>query len=196
MTIISDDAFVRLFQERAGLKVDGWAGRETVAALDAAYPARIAPSLGVLADVPADYWGKLSKVESGDRPYIKANTSSASGLYQFIEATWRGEGGLWGTNKQLAFGGLTPSVEEQLTRVRSLTAKNAAYLRSKGVTIDAPHLYAAHFLGPVTAARVLHSADDARADVLAGPAATRANHSILAGKTVGEFRAWLRRKMA
>ena len=28
MTLISDDEFVRLFQARAGLAVDGWAGRD------------------------------------------------------------------------------------------------------------------------------------------------------------------------
>jgi peptidoglycan hydrolase-like protein with peptidoglycan-binding domain len=194
MTAITDDAFVRLFQERAGLNVDGWAGRETVAALDAAYPPSITSALAAGAGIPDDYWGKLSKIESGDRPYIKANTSSASGLYQFIEATWRGEGGLWGTNKQLAFGGLTPPPEEQLARVKTFTAKNAAYLAQRGVPITSASLYAAHFLGPVTAAAVLRAAPDARADVLAGPAATRANQRILAGKTVGEFRAWLERK--
>jgi len=194
VTIISDDAFVRLFQERAGLKVDGWAGRETVAALDWAYPPRITSALAAGTGIPDDYWGKLSKIESNDRPYVKADTSSASGLYQFIEATWRGEGGLWGTNKQLAFGGLTPSPEEQLARVKTFTAKNAAHLARQGVPITSASLYAAHFLGPVTAATVLRAANDARADVLAGPAATRANRKILAGKTVAQFRAWLERK--
>ena len=189
MTIISDDAFVRLFQERHGLKVDGWAGPATVAKLP---PPRITPVNA--AYIPADYWAKLSKIESGDRPYVKASTSSASGLYQFIEATWRGEGGQWGDNPNDAFGGLRPHPDEQLARAKTFTAKNAAYLARQGVPITSASLYAAHFLGPVTAAAVLRAANDARADVLAGPAATRANHSILAGKTVGEFRAWLERK--
>jgi hypothetical protein len=33
-----------------------------------------------------------------------------------------------------------------------------------------------------------------RADVIAGPAATKANPSILKGKTVGEFLSWLHKK--
>jgi len=201
VTIISDDAFVRLFQERAGLKPDGWAGPATIARLDAAYPPRVTPGIiametVALAGIPDDYWGKLSKIESGDRPYVKAATSSASGLYQFLETTWRGEGGQWGDNPNDAFGGLRPHPDEQLARVKTFTAKNAAYLSAKGVIITPATLYAAHFLGSVTAARVLYAADDARADVLAGPAATRANRSILERKTVGQFKAWLERKTA
>lgn len=193
MTILTDDAFVRLFQERHGLKVDGWAGNDTVAMLP---PPKVSDAIHAADRIPADYWGKLSKIESNDRPYVKAPTSSASGLYQFIKGTWLGEGGQWGDNPNDAFGGLRPHPDEQLARAKSFTAKNAAYLVRQGVTIDAATLYAAHFLGPVTAATVLRAADDARADVLAGPAATRANRSILERKTVGEFRRWLERKTA
>ena len=149
MTTISDDAFVRLFQERAGLNVDGWAGRDTLAALDKLLP-RPAPKE---TDIPDDYWPMLSKIESADRPYVKAGSSSASGLYQFIRSTWIGEGGQWGTDMSQAFGGLRPSVEEQLARAKSFTGRNAAYLKSKGIPINRASLYAAHFFGPVTAAQ-------------------------------------------
>lgn len=190
MTIISDDAFVRLFQERHGLEVDGWAGPATIARLPP-------PADPVATDsIPERYWAMLSKIESGDRPYVKAPTSSASGLYQFTRSTWLGEGGQWGENPNDAFGGLRPTPTEQLRRVKSLTAKNADYLATRGVTINAASLYAAHFLGAVTAARVLHAAGDARADVLAGAAATRANRNILENKTVAQFKAWLARKTA
>ena len=192
MTTITDDAFVRLFQERFGLDVDGWAGRDTVAKLN-----EIAPSAISSADVsliPDDYWPMLSKIESGNRPYIKASTSSASGLYQFIKATWLGEGGSWGPDMTQAFGGLMPSEDEQLRRAKSFTAKNAVYLRSKGIPINKASLYAAHFFGPVTAAQVIGADVKARADRIAGEAATKANPSILKGKTVGQFLTWLHGK--
>ena len=192
MTTISDDAFVRLFQERFGLTVDGWAGRDTVAKLN-----EIAPQVVTAADVfaiPADYWPMLSKIESDDRPYVKAATSSASGLYQFIRSTWIGEGGRWGDDMSKAFGGLTPSAEEQLQRVKTFTAKNAAYLKAKGVPINRASLYAAHFFGPVTAAKVIMADVKARADLIAGEAATKANPSILKNKTVGQFLTWLHKK--
>lgn len=144
--------------------------------------------------IPDDYWPMLSRIESGDRPYVKAPTSSASGLYQFIRSTWLGEGGEWGPDPSKAFGGLRPSPEEQLARAKTFTAKNAAYLRQRGIPINKASLYAAHFFGPVTAAKVIEADVDARADWLAGPAATNANPSILRGKTVGQFLSWLHRK--
>lgn len=144
--------------------------------------------------IPDDYWPMLAQIESNNRPYIKAPTSSGSGLYQFIKATWLGEGGQWGNDPKQAFGGLKPTVEEQTARARSFTARNATYLLRNGVKINKATLYAAHFFGPQTAAKVLAAADGSRADLLAGQAATQANSSILQGKTVGEFKAWLRKK--
>lgn len=193
MSMISDDAFVRLFQERAGLKVDGWAGRDTLAKLDELFPpAR--PLASVVTQIPDDYWPMLSKIESADRPYVQAASSSASGLYQFIRSTWIGEGGQWGPTLRPAFGGLKPSPEEQLQRAKTFTAKNAAYLKKAGIPINKASLYAAHFFGAVTAARVIGADVNARADAIAGAAATRANPSILRGKTVGQFLTWLHKK--
>lgn len=191
--MISDDAFVRLFQEQAGLVVDGWPGKETIGKLNQLLPPRRPPAT-VTSAIPDDYWPMLSKIESGDRPYIKADSSSASGLYQFIKSTWMGEGGSWGNDMSKAFGGLKPSVEEQLQRAKSFTAKNAAYLKARDIPINKASLYAAHFFGPVTAAQVIGANVEARADAIAGPAATKANPSILRGKTVGEFLKWLHKK--
>jgi hypothetical protein len=145
-------------------------------------------------EMPDDYWPLLAQIESGGRPYIKARTSSGSGLYQFVRSTWQGEGGTWGPDMSLAFGGLKPSIEEQLQRAQSFTAKNANYLRSKGIPINKASLYAAHFFGPVTAAKVIAADVNQRADWLAGPSATSANRSILEGKTVGQFLTWLHGK--
>ena len=190
MNVMTDDAFVRLFQERGGLTVDGWAGLETQALLDKLLP----PPPEAESDIPDDYWPMLSKIESADRPYVKSPWSSASGLYQFIKATWPGEGGSWGSDRSKAFGGLRPSEDEQLARAKSFTAKNAAYLRRQGIPINRASLYAAHFFGPVTAAQVIGADVNARADLIAGPAATKANRSILQGKTVGQFLTWLHKK--
>lgn len=156
--------------------------------------AQTEPSDPTPPDLPAGYLPMLSKIESGDRPYVRAVTSSASGLYQFIKATWIGEGGKWGDRATLAFGGLQPSVAEQHQRAASFTRGNAKALRAAGIPVTRASLYAAHFLGAGTAVRMLRAGDTERADILAGPAATTANRSILAGKTVGEFRAWLDRK--
>ena len=141
--------------------------------------------------IPEDYWSMLEKIESANRPYIKAPSSSGSGLYQFLKATWIGEGGKWGNNPTLAFGGLKPSPDEQTQRAKTFTAKNVAILRTKGIPINKASLYAAHFFGAGMAAQVIKADVTARADYIAGPGPTAANKSILQGKTVGQFLSWL-----
>lgn len=193
MDVMTDDAFVRLFQERAGLTVDGWAGKDTVGKLNQLLPPKRPPA-SVTSEIPDDYWPLLAQIESGTRPYVKAPTSSASGLFQFIKSTWMGEGGAWGNDMSQAFGGLRPTEEEQRMRAKSFTAKNAAYLAKHGIPINKASLYAAHFLGPITAVQIIGADVGQRADLMAGPAATKANRSILEGKTVGEFFSWLHKK--
>lgn len=144
--------------------------------------------------IPDDYWPMLAKIESGDNPLAKAPTSSGSGLYQFLKATWIGEGGTWGGDAFKPFGGLKPSRDEQLARAKTFTMKNAVSLLRAGIPINRASLYAAHFFGAGTAAKVIQADVKARADEIAGEAATKANPSILKGKTVGEFLTWLHKK--
>lgn len=178
-------------QAHVGVTPDGSPGPATARA--------VAKALGLHSAVPVDsipddYWPMLSKIESGNQPYVKAQSSSASGLYQFIRATWEAEGGKWGPDMALAFGGLRPSTDEQLARVKSFTEKNASALRAKGIPINRASLYAAHFLGVGTAIKVIGADVNERADLIAGAAATSANPSILKGKTVGQFLTWLHGK--
>lgn len=195
MAVISDDAFVRLFQTTFGLAADGFAGNDTVAKLREVAARAGVEVEAVSADtIPDDYWPMLSKIESADRPYVQAASSSASGLYQFIRSTWIGEGGKWGPTLRPAFGGLKPSVEEQLARAKTFTAKNAAHLKRHGIPINKASLYAAHFFGPIVAAQVIGADVKARADLIAGEGATNANPSILKKKTVAQFLTWLHGK--
>ncbi|WP_313105276.1 hypothetical protein [Brevundimonas sp.] len=195
MSIMSDDDLVRLFQRTFGLTEDGWAGRDTEAKLwELAALAGVAVPAVPDSEIPADYWPMLSRIESADRPYVQAPTSSASGLYQFIRSTWIGEGGAWGPTLRPAFGGLKPSPEEQLARAKTFTAKNAAVLKAKGIPINRATLYAAHFFGAGMAAKVIGADVKARADLIAGPEATKANPAILKNKTVGQFLTWLHKK--
>lgn len=180
-------------QRHVGVTPDGKWGPNTAAAVGKALGMTEA-STPTTTGIPDDYWPMLSKIESADRPYIKAGSSSASGLYQFIRATWIGEGGKWGSDMSQAFGGLRPPVAEQLARAKTFTEKNAAILRQKGIPINKASLYAAHFFGAGMAAKVIGADTDARADEIAGTAATNANPSILEGKTVGQFLTWLNKK--
>ena len=81
MTVLEDDAFVRLFQERLGLTPDGWAGNDTIVKLDQMAPAS-APPCGNAASIPDAYWSLLAKIESGkgsrSRPARRAHPGSIS----------------------------------------------------------------------------------------------------------------------
>ena len=201
MSIMTDNDFVRLFQRTFGLDEDGWAGRDTEAKVrELATLAGITVPTVPTSEIPDDYWPMLSKIESGDQPYVQAPTSSASGLYQFILTSWTGEGGAWGKDakgeyiRRPAFGGLKPSPTEQLARAKTFTARNAAVLKARGIPINRASLYAAHFFGAGMAAKVIGADVKARADLIAGPEATKANPSILKNKTVGQFLTWLHKK--
>lgn len=144
--------------------------------------------------LPDNYLALLAQIESSNNPLAKAATSTGSGLYQFLRATWIGEGGAWGPDPGKAFGGLKPTRDEQSQRAKTFTTKNAVALAKAGVGVNNATLYAAHFLGVGTALKLLKATSTARADWLAGAGPTKANPSILQGKTVAQFLAWLKAK--
>jgi len=143
--------------------------------------------------IPTGYYGMLSRVESANDPYALAGSSSASGLFQFTKDTWRGLGGAWGNQSRQPFGGLRPSVSEQRSMVERLTAQNASTLARQNIPINNASLYAAHFLGPGGASRVLAADPSTPITAVTTAAQRRANPSILTGN-VGDFFGWLQRK--
>lgn len=136
----------------------------------------------------------LARIESGGRAYVKASSSSASGLYQFTKSTWQALGGQWGSDPTKAFGGLTPSVAEQTAMADKLTMQNAVRLRHAGIDATSAALYAAHFLGPTAAISVL-LAPMGQPISYHVSAATLAANPFLKNMTIADFRAWLKRKV-
>ena len=185
--------YIRQAQSLLGVTQDGVFGEKTLFALRQALGDTLsskAPSA-----IPDDYWTMLANIESGGRPYIKASTSSASGLYQFIRSTWIGEGGTWGNDNSKAFGGLRPTEGEQLARVKTFTEKNAKALQAAGIGLNKASLYASHFLGVGTAIKAINGDVNKPVANYVSSDAVRANPSILGGgKTVGDFLTWLHKK--
>lgn len=144
-------------------------------------------------ELPDDYLSVVSRIESNDTLFAKNPKSSASGLFQFIESTWKAYGGKWGSVGGLAFGGLKPSRAEQEAIMRAFTTDNAKVLQANGVRINTATLYAAHFLGAGKAARILKMPGETPIEAVTTEKERRANPSVLRG-TVGDFRAWLSRK--
>jgi hypothetical protein len=152
-----------------------------------------------------DYLMGQARVESGFNPNAKAPTSSATGLFQFIEQSWLGvidkhgpKHGLgWAANAISRDGRGRFSVSDGPTRqailnlrknpeVASLmagefAADNRNYLeRGLGRSAAPVDLYLAHFLGAEGARKFL-SAHDRNPDAAAAPqfgSAARANRNV------------------
>lgn len=143
--------------------------------------------------------------ESGFRADAQAETSSATGLYQFIDSTWLqmvrdhgAEHGLGGLASQIVDGpDGTPVVADPATRQRILDLRrdprlnavmagefaiaNRRHLeRTVGGDIGATELYLAHFLGAKAAETFLEArrATPERAAAELFPAAARANRAV------------------
>lgn len=154
--------------------------------------------------VDFDFLMKTARRESGFNPDAKARTSSASGLFQFIEQTWlatvkqHGHKHGYGQYADLIYQGgddrwqvrgsarnvvldLRFDPQAASTMAGELTATNAAYLRGRtGREPNGGDLYAAHFLGPAGAARLMeamHARPNSSA-VSLFPDAASANRSI------------------
>jgi len=155
--------------------------------------------------VSFDFLVKQAETESGFDPKAKATTSSATGLYQFLEGTWLSMVWQHGARHGMAAEaaaieagpGGTPRVADPATRARILELRNdprasasmaAEYtkesqnhLRARlGREPSSTDLYFAHFFGPHGAAQFLAARDadggKAGADLL--PDAAAANRGV------------------
>ncbi|WP_313573881.1 transglycosylase SLT domain-containing protein [Brevundimonas sp.] len=154
--------------------------------------------------VDFDFLMKTARRESAMNPNARAPTSSASGLFQFIEQTWlgtvkrhgakhgygqyadliyQGGDGRWqvrGSARNVVLD-LRFDPQAASTMAGELTASNAAYLRGRtGREPGAGDLYAAHFLGPAGAAKLLEAVQSRpqSSAVALFPEAASANRSI------------------
>jgi hypothetical protein len=156
-----------------------------------------------------DYLVRTASRESAFNPTAQASTSSARGLFQFIETTWLGmvkeEGTKYGLEQQAAAIEKTPNgnylVRDPAKRadilklrddpnVSALMAgafanRNSEYLTSAlGRQPTSGELYIAHFLGASGARKLIALKQSSPSASAAGefPAAAKANRSIFYGR--------------
>lgn len=133
-----------------------------------------------------EYLAKVRGSESGGNQYAKNPRSTASGLYQFTESTWKGLGYNWKDR-------FNPTLQNEA--MSKLTNNNANYLKSRlGITPTDADLYGAHFLGPQGYASVYNKPSNTPLSSVLTPGAMSAN-PFLAGKTTGFLKNWLAKKM-
>lgn len=136
-------------------------------------------------------------IESAGRLNVKAPTSSALGLGQFLNATWMGE------IKQHRPDLMEDRTEAQVLALRTdpqiaveiLARFTEDNQRIVGMNCTGGDLYLAHFLGAGTAQKVCASPPNLDVGKIVGSAAVAANRSILQGRTCAQVRAWAAKRM-
>ena len=155
--------------------------------------------------VDFSYLFNQARIESGLNPNARASTSSATGLFQFVEQTWLGtvmqhggEHGLGWAAQAIRRGAngryyvSDPEMRRAILDLRrqpeaaaamagEFAADNRNYLQGRlGRAAEPVDLYLAHFLGPAGAARFLraHDANPEMAGAAVVPAAARANRWV------------------
>jgi hypothetical protein len=177
--------------------VSGGSGRDRVTAAIQLASARTG--------IQFDYLLNQARVESSLNPEARARTSSATGLFQFIEQTWLGMVKQHGAAHGLGWAAdsiqrgrnghyyvADPQLRRQILDLRrqpeassamaaELASDNGRYLASRlgrpALPVD---LYLAHFLGAGGAARFLraHDSNPGAAAAAMLPAAARANRAV------------------
>ncbi|GMM93549.1 transglycosylase SLT domain-containing protein [Qipengyuania sp. MTN3-11] len=173
--------------------------------------------------VDFDYLLAQARLESGLDPSAKARTSSATGLYQFIDSTWLrtldrhgAKHGMDWADAAIGSGGRVgdPTTRSQLLALRydadasslmaaELTRENAQGLRTTlGREPEPAELYLAHFLGLGGAQQFLGAlgSNPDQSAVALMPQAARANRSIFfsggSPRSIGEVMNLMRDKVA
>ena len=136
-------------------------------------------------------------IESAGKVNAKASTSSATGLGQFLDATWMGVVNkhrpdlMRGRSKaQILALRLDPHIMVEL--LARFTEDNQRII---GMDCTGGDLYLAHFLGTADAKDLFRADPTTPVSKLVAEGPIRANESILRGKTAGDVRAWAARKM-
>ena len=177
--------------------VNGESGRDRVTAAIQLASARTG--------VRFDYLLSQARIESSLNPNARARTSSATGLFQFIEQTWLGMVKQHGAAHGLGWAAdaiqrgrnghyyvADPAMRAQILDLRrqpeassamaaEFASDNGRYLQSRlGRPAEPVDLYLAHFLGAGGAARFLraHDSNPGAAAAAMLPAAARANRAV------------------
>lgn len=139
----------------------------------------------------------IIQIESGGRPNIRASTSSATGLGQFLDATWmatvrRHRPDLLKGRSQAQVLALRTDPSLAVELLARFTEDNQQIV---GMNSTGGDLYLAHFLGAGAAHAVFRANPNTPIINLVGAGPVNANKSIMLGKTAGQVRAWAAKRM-
>lgn len=143
---------------------------------------------------------QIVAVESGGRADAQNPLSTATGVGQFIAATWlrmmrtyRPDLARTLSEPELLNLRFDPTISREM--VQNLAREGEAYLKARGHTVTAGRLYLSHFLGMEDAHRVLSSPPQQPLDAVLAQSVLAAN-PFLIGKDVAYVVSWADAKMA
>jgi hypothetical protein len=129
---------------------------------------------------------RIANAESVFSNTAKNTRSSARGLFQVIDQTWKDLGG-------------DPKLRNDLDEnirigIKAISNNRDAFLKKYGVEPDTKQLYGMHFLGPSQAIRVFNSAEDAAIKNIVPKKVIKAN-PFLDKMSVADFISFTQKKM-
>lgn len=119
----------------------------------------------------------IKQAESGGNPNAKNPLSSASGLFQFTDSTWRSAVDKWGRSQGIKYSDKSnPQAQEML--MQKLVADNSRILKAKGIEPTDGNIYFAHFMGAPAASKAINMLGKNAIAARSFPDAARANPTV------------------
>lgn len=120
---------------------------------------------------------RIGTAESNGDMAAKNPLSSASGKYQFTDATWKSAVDKWGRRNGIKYSDKTnPQAQEYL--MAQLTQDNARILQNKGIEPTDGNIYFAHFMGAPAASKAIQMLGKNAIAARSFPDAAKANPTI------------------
>lgn len=109
----------------------------------------------------------MAKQESGFNPAAKAGTSSAKGLFQFLDSTWKGMADKYSKSFPELLKGPMDVLASAISGALYIK-ENSEYLKKNNIPVTGTTIYASHFLGPGGARKLLQADPSAIAASIPG----------------------------
>lgn len=134
-----------------------------------------------LPPVNSPFLARVAMAESGGNPNARAKTSSASGMYQFTDPTWKGMVRNYGAQTGITLADKNDP-DKQKIMAELLTKENTAAYQNAGIQPNDADLYLAHFLGAPSAVKAKQSMGQNILGDALFPKAAKANQNIFYNK--------------